>query len=63
MFLTLVLVLEHSSWLSITIKQDEGNYAVSEKEDGLTMLTSMMNCTKMYWTVLDCTGLYWTVLY
>ena len=43
-------------------KQDKVNYAVSEKEDGVTgvqMLMRMMGCTGVYWSA---TELYWVVL-
>ena len=43
-------------------KQDKVNYAVSEKEDGVTgvkLLMRMMGCTRMYWST---TELYWAVL-
>ena len=41
-------------------QQDKVNYAVSEREDrvsDLTTLTRMTGCTGMYWALLDCTGL------
>ena len=50
------------------IQQDKVNYAVSEREDrvtDLTTLTRMSGCTGMFWAatglqlgVIDCTGLY-----
>ena len=53
-------------------KQEEVNYAVSEREDGITGVTTLMrmtgstglqfSCTELFCTVLDCTGLCWAVL-
>jgi len=41
-------------------KQDEVNYAVSEKEDGVTCVTTITRITGftgLYWAALGCTGL------
>ena len=48
----------------LTQEQDKVNYAVSEREDrvtGVTTLTRMTGCIGMYWAVLGCTGLFWAV--
>ena len=41
-------------------KQDKVNYAVSEREDGVTR---MAGCTRLYRAVLYCTKLYWALLF
>ena len=46
-------------------KQDEVNYVISEKGDGVTgatMLTRITGFAWLYWAALDCTGLYSAVL-
>ena len=47
-------------------KQDKVNYAVSEREDGVTGVTKftrMAGCTRLYRAVLYCTKLYWALLF
>ena len=49
-----------SIYMKKYIKQDKVNYAVSEREDrvtDVTTLTRMTGCTGMYWAVLGCTEL------
>ena len=50
------------------IQKDYVNYAVSEKEDGvsgvmtLTRMTAVLGCIWLYWTVLGCTRRYGTIM-
>ena len=40
-------------------KQEEVNYAVSEREDGVTGVRTLRGCSGFYWDVLGCN---WAVM-